>query len=88
MELVSLTNVLDNIKTLINAANIKISKHNMMVSNLAHVKAELTSQVWRYLLDHEINSDLARYKNEKSNLERAKTNLKEKISNANQEKTK
>ena len=86
MELDSLKNVLDTIKTLIDAANTKIHNHNTMVSNLANEKAELTSQVWRFLLDHEIKSDLAKYNNEKSKLKKAITNLREKISNANQEK--
>ena len=88
VELDSLKNVLDTNKTLIDAANTKIHNHNTMVSNLAHEKVELTGQVWRYLLDHEIKSDLVSYKREKSNLERAITNLKKNISNANQEKQK
>ena len=86
VELDSLKNVLDTIKTLIDAANTKIHNHNTMVSNLAHEKVELTGQVWRYLLDHEIKSDLVSYKREKSNLERAITNLNKNISNATHEK--
>ena len=84
-ELESLNNVLDNIKILIDDANTKIEDHNAMVSNLANEKAELTSQVWRYLLDHEIKSDLAKYNQQKSNLGQAITNLEEKIRTANQE---
>ena len=86
VELESLKNVLDNIKTLIDDANTKIDNHNAMVSNLANEKAELTSQVWRYLLDHEIKSDLTTYKNSKSKLNKAITNLRDKISTANQGK--
>ena len=86
VKLESLKNVLDNIKALIEDANTKIDNHNVMVSNLANEKAELTSQVWRYLLDHKIKSDLAKYNNGKSNLNKAITNLKEKIHNAKQDK--
>ena len=88
VELDSLKNVLDNIKTVFDDANTKIHNHNTMVSNLGHKKIELTSQVWRYLLDHEIKSDLAGYKAEKANLEKAIANLREKISNTNREKQK
>ena len=88
VELDSLKNVLDNIKTLINNANNEIRNHNTMVTNLAHEKAELTGQVWRYLLDHEIKSDLARYKKEKSDLAKAISNLRGKIGDADREKQK
>ena len=84
-ELESLNNVLDNIKILIDDANTKIEDHNAMVSNLANEKAELTSQVWRYLLDHEIKSDLAKYNQQKYNLGQAITNLQEQIRTAKQE---
>ena len=86
IELESLKKVLGDIKILIDDANIKIGNHNAMVSNLTNEKTELTGQVWRYLLDHEIKSDLATYENSKSDLEKAITNLQDKISAANQKK--
>ena len=86
VELESLRNVLDNIKALIDDANTKIENHNVMVSNLAKEKAELTSQVWRYLLDHGIMSDLATFNKTKLELNKAITSLRDKISNANQDK--
>lgn len=88
VELESLKHVLDNIRNLINSANIEIRNHNRMVSNLANEKAELTSQVWRYLLDHEIKSALAKYSSDKSNLDKAVTNISLKIRDLNQENQK
>ncbi len=85
VELDSLKNVLDNIKTLIDDANTKIHSHNTMVANLGHKRRELTSQVWRFLLDHEIKKDLAGYKAQKANIEKALANLREKITNTNGE---
>ncbi len=50
-----------------------------MVSNLAAERTELTGQVWRYLLDVEIEHDLAIFKENKANINKAIENLKEKI---------
>ena len=85
VELDSLEEMLDEIKTVIDDANTKIHNHNAMVSNLGYKKVELASQVWRYLLDHGIKTDLAKYKGEKANLEKAISSLREKISCTNRE---
>ncbi len=79
VELESLNENFDAIKRLLDAANTDISNHNKVVENLTAEKSELTAQVWRYLLDHEIKDDLASYKKKKENIEKAIANLEKQI---------
>lgn len=70
VELDSLKNVLDAVKKLVEDANASIQTHNTMVSNLESERTQLTGQVWRYLLDHEIKVDLATFTNQKKGIEK------------------
>lgn len=79
VELDSLINVLDAVKKLVEDANAAIQKHNTMVSNLEAERTQLTGQVWRYLLDHEIKADLAIYTSQKKGIERGIENLETQI---------
>ncbi|NOZ87138.1 MAG: AAA family ATPase [Deltaproteobacteria bacterium] len=88
IELDSLKNILEAIKTLLEAANTTIQEHNTMVLNLETERSELKGQVWRYLLDHEIKSDLATYKSKKTGLERAKANLEQQVKDETEDKRK
>lgn len=71
----SLENVVTKIGDLIDAANNAISEHNKMVSNLTQEKADLTSQVWKYLLELEIADDLPTYQSKKKNIQAAIVSL-------------
>lgn len=75
----SLSNVLDAVKKLVEDANAAIQKHNTMVANLAAERTQLTGQVWRYLLDHEIKADLATYTAQKTGVEKGIENLETQI---------
>ena len=79
IDLDSLKCILGAVRKPIDEAISEIQKHNAMVSNLASERTELTGQVWRYLLDVEIEHDLAIFKDNKANLNKAIENLKEKI---------
>lgn len=79
VELDSLSNVLDAIKKVVEDANAAIREHNAMVTNLAVERTQLTGQVWRYLLDHEIKAELAAYKAKKTGIERGIENLETQI---------
>ncbi|WP_084184701.1 AAA family ATPase [Desulfonatronum thiodismutans] len=79
VELDSLKNVLDAINKLVEDANVAILKHNIMVSNLEAERTQLTGQVWRYLLDHEIKADLAAYIAKKKGIKKAIESLETKI---------
>ena len=76
---------LDEIESLLNAANTEIQMYNTMVANLQTERAELTEQIWRYLLDTEIKSALTSYKSKKAGRETAINNLREKITNKTKE---
>lgn len=79
IELESLSNVVDEVSKLVTSANNAISKHNTMVSNIESERTELTGQVWRYLLDHEIKSDLASFTGKKTDLTKAIESLEKQI---------
>ena len=79
VEIDSLSNVLSSVKDVIEEANRKITDHNKMVTNLAREKHNLTAQVWKYLLEYEIKSDLAAYKTKKVGFSTAIERLTEQI---------
>lgn len=81
----SVENALNGVTRVVEEANTAIQKHNTMVSNLAAERTELTGQVWRYLLDHEIKNDLATYRATRQGIEKAIKSLEERI--AEQSKT-
>ncbi|MEZ5546121.1 MAG: AAA family ATPase [Lysobacteraceae bacterium] len=70
VELESVSNVIGEIKGLIDAANLKIAEHNKIVANLDAERKALTSQVWRFVLE-ELKTDFADYKKDKDALEKA-----------------
>lgn len=83
IELDSLKNVCDAVKDLVETTNTAIQEHNTMVSNLETERTELTGQVWRFLLDKEIKSELATFAYNKTSIikgiESLKTRIKDKI---------
>ena len=79
VQLVSLHNVLDKIKSIVANANTEIQKHNTIVSSLESQKSALIGQVWRHILDHEIKRDLETYTRNKIKIEKEIENIKTKI---------
>lgn len=78
IELESLGNVIFEIKSLIDVANTEVSTHNTMVNNLAQERRNLTSQVWKFVLD-ELQVDIKDYQNKSEAIKRAVNSLDEKI---------
>ena len=74
--------LLDEVADLVTTANKAISKHNVLVKNLASEKNKLTSQCWKYLLDVELCTELTTYdtdvRNVKTAIESLTNNLAEK----------
>lgn len=66
----SVTSVVTDIKTMIDAANAEVVTHNSTVDNLAAEKQTLTADVWRYVLN-ELEEDLKQYRENKEKLEKA-----------------
>ena len=75
----SLKNVCDAVKVLVETANAAILEHNTMVSNLETERTELRGQVWRFLLDKEIKSDLETFTYNKTSIEKGNEGLKTRI---------
>lgn len=61
IELESVGNVASTILTAIAETNAAISTHNNAVANLAKEKRTLAAQVWKYLIDVDLKTDLAAY---------------------------
>ena len=86
VELDSLSGILDTIEDILEAANAETQKHNKMVENIRTETTELSRQVWRHLLDHEIRERLTAYNKKKAELEKARDNLQKKREDKTAEK--
>lgn len=84
VDLESLSNVLSEIKSLIDAANQLVTDHNKMVANLSNERASLTAQVWRYLLE-ELNADIEEYKKSSDSINAGIDSITSKIDTASAE---
>jgi wobble nucleotide-excising tRNase len=70
----SIQNNCDAIVELISTANMKIAEHNNIVQNIAREKAELSKQIWRFIVE-ELKNDIADYNAQKDGLSKAIDNL-------------
>ena len=86
VELEPLANVTAEIKTLIDAANASVANHNKMVANLAQEKRELTAQVWKYLLEVELKTELAAYETKRDGLNKAINGMVTQVESATKDK--
>lgn len=86
VELEAIANVIAAIETLISNANDLIANHNRMVNNLSSEKRELTTQVWRFVIE-ELRTDTADYQAKKANLNKAVKGLQDQIQLAKAEQT-
>ncbi len=75
----SIGNVVSTITALIDAANVLIADHNKVVANLAQERRNLTAQVWKYLLEVELKSDLTAYDTKRDGLSKAIADMTTKI---------
>jgi len=81
-----LTTVVSAVGTLVDTANVLISDHNKMVANLEQERRDLTTQVWKYLLDVELKVDLTTYSTKRDGLNKAIASITEQIETATKEK--
>ena len=63
--------ILSTVKELLAAANLQITAHNKMVSNLAQERCDLTAQVWKYLIETYLKEDLATYETKVKGINKA-----------------
>ena len=74
----STANGFSAMQTLVDHANEKINAHNRTVDRLVDEKRALTAQVWKYLLEAELQLDLAAYKKRRAGLTSAIAEMEEK----------
>lgn len=72
---------LESVQKLISEANQRVDEHNETIRNLATAKANLKSQVWRYIIE-EAKAQISTYKTKKQNLESAVQGLTRSITEA------
>ena len=85
IDLESLSNVVAEIKSLIDTVNTEISTHNTVVNNLAQERRTLTSQVWKFVLN-ELKADLDDYQNRAEEIKKAVDSLEGQIAANNTRK--
>jgi len=79
VELESISNIASTIKTLIDNANDLINEHNDMVDNLSQERLDLSAQVWKHLLNVDLDTDWADYATAQDGLNKAIKRMTEKI---------
>ncbi len=79
ISLETLSIILADVKAIIDMANKAIRKHNAMVADLDREKRQLRSQVWKYLLEIEIKTELAAYNKSKGGCLKAIQSLEKQI---------
>ncbi len=80
IELESIANVGTAITDLIEAANTQVAEHNTMVANLSNERSQLTSQVWKHLLEVELKADIVAYEAKRDGLNKAVTAMTTQLS--------
>ena len=68
-ELESVGDIIATIQTLIADANKKVTEHNALVKNIGKERAKLISEVWKHLIEVDLNATYAHYKTKKAELE-------------------
>lgn len=71
IELESLSDLGDKLTNLIADANKKISEHNRLVAGFSTEQSNLTSEVWKYLLEAELKQTLSDYTADAGRLDKA-----------------
>lgn len=86
VELESIANIAEAIKSIIEAANVAVTAHNNTVANLSDERRLLTAQVWKFLVETELKAHLAEYDKAKAPLDAAIKGLTKKIADATGER--
>ncbi len=81
VELESLSNVVEEIRSLLEAGNKQIDEHNAMVANLTLERKNLTSQVWKFLVE-KLRIELDDFNRKCAGIEKAIENIDAQISAA------
>lgn len=88
IELESIVTILSKIKDLINFANTQVAEHNKLIKNLSVEKSNLSAQVWTYIVNVELQTELAEYRKKKAHLSYTIANLTQLIHEHESQKSK
>ncbi|MGL6225996.1 MAG: AAA family ATPase [Thermoguttaceae bacterium] len=80
--LLSITEVVNEIKALLEKSNDKITENNKLVTNIAAEKARLKTRVWNFVIN-ELQNELAKYQADKTALDKAIAGLTQHIQTQN-----
>lgn len=83
IQLEPLAEMLATSEKLVADANLAVTAHNGIARNITKERADLTGQVWKYILEAELKADLASYTTKRMGLDAAITNLGKQIQEAN-----
>lgn len=86
VDLESVTNVMSQIKSIIDSANAQITSYNLMVANITQERLNLTAQIWKYLIETELKVDLTTYKTKQDNIQKSINSITAQISSSEKEK--
>ena len=86
VELESLREGWDQIRSILDDANAAIEGHNKLVENIHSERAALTGEVWRHILDNDISHSLASYEQEKKGINAAVVSLERQIAEKTKDK--
>ena len=75
----TVTDVISQIESLIQNANISISEHNKEVQDINRERQTLTRQVWKYIVEEELKNDIDKYKINLKNLNSDICDIKKEI---------
>lgn len=82
IQLEPLTEMLAAAEKLVADANSAVTVHNEIARNITKERADLTGQVWKYILEVELKADLAAYTTKRTGLGAAITKLGKQIQDA------
>lgn len=85
VKLEPVTPVIDRISSLVQTANDSINEHNNLVANRSAERSNLTSQVWKFVLE-ELKVDLKTYESMRKNVNSAIDSLTNQIIKLNKQK--
>jgi len=87
VQLEPLADMLAAVDKLVTDANSAVKAHNEIARNITKERADLTSQVWKYILEVELKTDLTDYTTKRAGLTAAITKLSTQIQEASTSKT-
>lgn len=79
INLIPIHNLVEEINALIETGNLLIQEHNNIVANIEKERKTLKDQVWKYIVDSELDTVLKAYSGDKDKLDKAKKGLMNKI---------